>query len=91
MAGPIQIPGCSHLRSCSISVPPVEHHHHEDEQHHNGPGVDDDFQRSGEVRAQREEHPGNRQQRNNQVQQRMHRIGVVTTRKVARMAIRPQI
>ena len=43
---------------------------------HDGPGVDDDFQRPGEVGAQREEHPSNRQQRNNQVQQRMHRIGV---------------
>ena len=38
----------------------VKHHHHEDEQHHDGTGVNDDLQRPGEVRAQREEHASNR-------------------------------
>jgi hypothetical protein len=54
----------------------VQHHHHEDEQHHDGAGVDDHFQRTGKRRAQGKEDHRHGQQRDDQVEQRMHRIGV---------------
>lgn len=57
-------------------VTQVEHHHHEDKQHHDGTGVDDDLQRPGKVSTEGEEHRRHRQQRDDQIQQRMHRIGV---------------
>src|SRR6266511_4277618 len=54
--------------------PQVEQHDHEDEENHNRAGVDDHFQRGGEGRAQREEDHRHRQQRDDQIEQRVNRV-----------------
>ena len=64
----------------------IEHHHHEHEQHHDGAGIDDDFERRDEGRAEREEHQRHRQQRDDQIEQRMHAFSLVITSAVATMA-----
>lgn len=50
----------------------VEHHDDEHEQHHNGPGIDDDFERGDERRAEDEKDHGDGQERDDQVQERVY-------------------
>ena len=51
----------------------IEQHHDEDEEHHDRAGVDDDFERGDEGRAEREKHQRDGQQRDDEIQQPVHR------------------
>jgi len=55
----------------------VQHHDHEEKEHHDGSGVNNQLECSQKGRAQYVENYGNRQQRNNQIQQRMY--GVISS------------
>ena len=52
----------------------VEHHHHEQEQHHDGPGIDDGLEHRDEGGAQHEEDHRHGQQREDQVDKRVHNV-----------------
>lgn len=69
----------------------AEHHHHEHEQHHNGARINDNFQRAGEVSPSEKNTPAIANSEMIRYSSACTGFVWVITRRVARMAIRPQI
>ena len=52
----------------------VEHHYHKKKQHHDGAGVDDELERGEKRSANDVKNHGDGEQRNDEIQKRMHGV-----------------
>jgi len=52
----------------------IEHHHDEEKEHHDGAGVDDEFERGEKRSANDIEDNSDGEQRNDEIQKRMHGV-----------------